>query len=203
MRSRSTSELSPRKLPLSIQSPCHGPPHTAIVLSMEAMVRIQSVLESWRTVRRDTAQAVRDLPGGDLSFRPKDDLMSFGEIARHILDVGHGLTGLLLAGEDNLAAPDYRRKIKEHFSTLPEGAGAAALAEELDRAVDQRIAELQSKDGEFFAGMMIRFDGQPVTRLEMLQFVKEHELTHRSQLFLYLRLRNVVPPTTRRKMAQK
>jgi uncharacterized damage-inducible protein DinB len=51
--------------------------------------------------------------------------------------------------------------------------------------------------------MMIRFDGQPVTRLEMLQFVKEHELTHRSQLFLYLRLRNVVPPTTRRKMAQK
>ena len=167
------------------------------------MVRVQSVLESWRAVRRDTAQAVRDLPGGDLSFRPKPELMSFGEIARHILDVGHGLTGLLLAGEDNLAAPDYPRKIKEHFSTLPEGASAAALAAELDRAVDQRIAALQSRNEEFFAGFITRFDRQQLTRLEMLQFVKEHELTHRSQLFLYLRLRDVVPPTTRRKLAQK
>jgi uncharacterized damage-inducible protein DinB len=40
-----------------------------------------------------------------------------------------------------------------------------------------------------------------VTRLEMLQFVKEHELTHRSQMFLYLRLKGVTPPTTRRRQA--
>jgi len=46
-------------------------------------------------------------------------------------------------------------------------------------------------------------DGQRVTRLEMLQFVKEHELSHRAQLFLYLRLKGLVPPTTRRRMAQK
>jgi len=41
-----------------------------------------------------------------------------------------------------------------------------------------------------------------VTRLEMLQFVKEHELTHRQQLFMYLRLKGTVPATTRRRMAQ-
>jgi hypothetical protein len=30
--------------------------------------------------------------------------------------------------------------------------------------------------------MIARFDGQQVTRLEMVQTIKEHELTHRSQL---------------------
>jgi uncharacterized damage-inducible protein DinB len=35
------------------------------------------------------------------------------------------------------------------------------------------------------------------------QFVKEHELTHRSQLFLYMRLKGLVPPTTRRRQAKQ
>jgi uncharacterized damage-inducible protein DinB len=50
---------------------------------------------------------------------------------------------------------------------------------------------------------MTRFDGQQVTRLEMLQFVKEHELTHRSQLFMYQRLKGIVPVTTRRRLAKQ
>jgi uncharacterized damage-inducible protein DinB len=37
----------------------------------------------------------------------------------------------------------------------------------------------------------------------MLQFVKEHELTHRAQLFMYLRLKGIVPATTRRRMAMQ
>ena len=32
--------------------------------------------------------------------------------------------------------------------------------------------------------------------------LKEHELTHRQQLFMYLRLNGVVPPTTRRRQAK-
>jgi uncharacterized damage-inducible protein DinB len=46
-------------------------------------------------------------------------------------------------------------------------------------------------------------DGQQVTRLEMIQTAKEHELTHRAQLFLYLRLKGIVPVTTRRRLAAK
>jgi uncharacterized damage-inducible protein DinB len=166
------------------------------------MVRIDTVLDSWQTVRRDSAQAVLDMPGGDLSFRPTPDLATFGEFARHILEAGHGLTGLLLDGEDNFATPEFREKIKRYATLAPE-AEASALAAELNRAVDERVAQLKAKSREWFAGEMTRFDGQRVTRLELIQFVKEHELTHRAQLFLYLRLKGVVPPTTRRKQAAK
>jgi len=34
------------------------------------MVRTEMVLESWKTVRQDTAQAVEDFPAVDLDFKP-------------------------------------------------------------------------------------------------------------------------------------
>jgi uncharacterized damage-inducible protein DinB len=37
----------------------------------------------------------------------------------------------------------------------------------------------------------------------MLQMVKEHELTHRSTMFLYLRMKGIVPATTRRRLAKQ
>jgi hypothetical protein len=37
----------------------------------------------------------------------------------------------------------------------------------------------------------------------MLQMIKEHELTHRATMFLYLRLKGIVPATTRRRLAKQ
>lgn len=37
-------------------------------------------------------------------------------------------------------------------------------------------------------------NGQRITRLQMLPTIQEHELTHRSRLFMYLRLKGIVPP---------
>ena len=169
---------------------------------MEPMVRLDAVLDSWKSIRQDTAQAVEDFPAGELDFKPAAELMTFREIARHILVAGHGLTGLLLEGEENLSGPQFREKMAK-FALLGPDAGAPELARELRAAMEQRVAELAAKAPEFYAGMVTRVDGMKVTRLEMLQFVKEHELTHRSQLFLYLRMKGIVPSTTRRRLAKQ
>ena len=167
------------------------------------MVRLENVLASWRTIRQDAAQAVEEFPAGDLDFKPTPDLDSFRQIAMHILNAGNGLSGLLLEGEENLTGPEFREKMKKHFSSLPADADGAALAAELRAAVELRIAELARQTPEWYAQIVTRVDGQKVTRLEMLQFVKEHELTHRSQLFMYLRLKGLVPVTTRRRLAMQ
>jgi uncharacterized damage-inducible protein DinB len=166
------------------------------------MVRVEQVLESWKATRADTAAAVEDFPAADFDFKPCGEVMTFGEIARHILVAGHGLTGLLLEGEEQLGGPQFREKMAR-FALLPAGAGAADLARELRAAVDQRAAELAAQTPEFYAGIITRVDGARVTRLEMLQFVKEHELTHRAQLFLYMRMKGMVPATTRRRLAKQ
>ena len=167
------------------------------------MVRVESVIESWKTVRNDTAQALEDFPADELDFRPAPDMMTFRDLARHILDAGHGLTGLLLSGVDNFAVPQFREMLKPHMTALPEKPDAATLAASLRSEVGKRAGELSAQPPEFWSHMITRFDGMQVTRLEMLQFVKEHELTHRSQMFMYLRLKGIVPPTTRRRLAAK
>jgi uncharacterized damage-inducible protein DinB len=167
------------------------------------MVRVQQVLDSWRTIREDTATAVEDMPAGELDFRPTPEVDAFRQIARHILDASDGLTGMLLAGEEDFTRSDFRERLKPHFRDLPADAGAAELSGALRQSVGQRTAQLAAQPPEFFDKIITRFDGQQVTRLEMVQTIKEHELTHRAQLFMYLRLKGMVPATTRRRLAKQ
>ncbi|MBI3472672.1 MAG: DinB family protein [Candidatus Solibacter usitatus] len=167
------------------------------------MVRPQTVIDSWKTVRQDTVQALEDFPAAELGFKPSPDLATFGEIARHILDAGHALTGMLLGGVEDMSGPQFREIIPKYAPQLPKDLDAATLAAELRASMDGLVPALAARDGEFYSHIITRFDGQQMTRLEMLQFVKEHELTHRQQLFMYLRLKGIVPATTRRRLAKQ
>jgi uncharacterized damage-inducible protein DinB len=149
----------------------------------------------------DGAAAVEDFPEAEMDFRPAPDVMTFREAARHILDAGDGLTGLMLAGEDNFATPEFRNRMKEHMRALPAEAGGQALAAAMRQSVEERTAAFTAQSAQYFEGMVTRFDGQRITRLEMLQMIKEHELTHRAHLFLCLRMKGIVPATTRRRLA--
>jgi uncharacterized damage-inducible protein DinB len=167
------------------------------------MIRKETVLDSWKTVRQDTAQAVEDFPAAELDFKPVADVMSFREIARHILDAGHALIGLVLDGVEDMATPQFRESLSKYITELPPTPDAAALAEALRQNLAQRTAQLAAQPAAFFDHIITRFDGQRITRLEMIQFTKEHELTHRAQMFMYLRLKNIVPATTRRRLAKQ
>lgn len=167
------------------------------------MVRLEHVLDSWKAVRQDTIAAVEEFPAGEFGFRPCPDVMTFGEIACHILQAGHALTGMLLSGEESFASPDFRAKLAPHLPDVPSDATPAQLAAALRDSIDARTAELAPRPADFFAHIVTRMDGQKVTRLEMIQMVKEHELTHRAHLFLYMRMKGLVPATTRRRMAQQ
>jgi len=166
------------------------------------MIRLESILDSWKGIREDTANAVVDFSAHDLNYKPAPDLMSFGEIARHILQASYAVTGMLLDGVDNLATPQFREMIGKYVAQLPATDDAGALARELRNQMNTRAAQFSAQPASFYEGEITRFDGQKVTRLELLQGVKEHELTHRQQLFMYLRLKGIVPPTTRRRQAK-
>ena len=163
------------------------------------MVRLDALLDSWKTVRQDTAQTVEDMPEAEMDFKPVPDVMTFREIARHILASSYALSGMLLDGVEKLD----RQELMKRFPPVPADAGAAVLASELRARFDERLPALAAQTPEFYAGVVTRFDGQQVTRMEMIQTIKEHELTHRAQLFLYLRLKGIVPVTTRRRQAAK
>ena len=165
-------------------------------------MRPETVLDTWKSVRQDTALAVEEFPADDFDFKPVSDIMSFRELANHILSAGHTLTGAMLDGIDNMSTPEFRGLFAKYGAQLPPRDTPAELAAVLRSSVDERCAQLESQPADFFSGIITRFDGQRVTRLEMLQMVKEHELTHRSQMFMYLRLKGLVPAPTRRRQSK-
>ena len=165
------------------------------------MIRVNYALDSWKTVRKDVVNAVKEFPAESFQEKLVEGVDSFGTIARHILNAGHAFPGLLMTGIENLQTPDFREKMKPHMYLLGEDTTSGQLVAALEESIEQRIAELTVQPDEFFATEITRFDGVRLTRLEMLQFVKEHELTHRSQLFMLLRIKGVVPPTTKRRLA--
>ena len=165
------------------------------------MVRLDFILDSWKGIRQDGITAVEEFPADEWDFRAAADVMTFGEIARHILQAGDGLSGMLLAGEGSFQGPEFRSKLETQFR--PVAPGAAGLAAALRQSIEERTAAAAGKPRDFWDGMVTRFDGMRVTRLEMLQTIKEHELTHRQQLFLYLRIKGIVPVTTRRRLARQ
>ena len=170
---------------------------------MDDMIRPETVLENWKAIREDSALAVEQMPAGKLDFKPQADMMGFREIAIHIIDTGRALTGLLLDNETDLSTPDFRQKLGKYVKPLPDDADAPAIAAAMRSSIAEQCEALAGKSSDFLAGFIIKWDGVKLTRLEMVQFVKEHELTHRTHLFMYLRMNGVVPPTTRRKMEKK
>ena len=171
--------------------------------TMGHMVRLEHVLDTWKAVRHDTVAAVEEFPADQFAYRPSADVMTFGEIAFHILNAGHGLTGLLLAGEETFTGPDFRERVTRHFPDVPPSVRPSELAAALRDSVEKRAAELAAQPAEFYAHEVTRMDGVRLTRLEFLQSIKEHELTHRAQLFAYMRLKGLVPSTTRRRQAKQ
>jgi hypothetical protein len=91
------------------------------------MIRLETVLDSWKTVRQDTAQGWKIFPAGEIAFKPLSDVTTFGEIARHILVAGYGITGMLLDGVENLATPQFRKDMQKYAAELALTPDAGAV----------------------------------------------------------------------------
>jgi uncharacterized damage-inducible protein DinB len=169
----------------------------------QLMIRLRTVLNSWEVVREDTAQAVSDFPESSMAETLFAGGMSFEETARHILEIGHGDTGALLDGVDNFAIPHIAEIRALYLMPLAVPASKADLSEALVESLRDRVAELGEQPETFWQEEVTRYDNQRVTRMEFVQYMKEHELTHRAQLFVFLRLKGIVPPTTRRREAAR
>jgi hypothetical protein len=148
---------------------------------MELMMRLEYLLVSLKTA----------------------DMMTFRELGEHCYAAGHGLLGMMLSGVDDFTTPDFRERLKEFIPPLAPECSQTDLAAALRQGMEQRVEELAKQPADFFDAIMTRFDGQRVTRMEMVQMVKEHEMTHRSQMFVYLRMQGIVPSTTRQRQARQ
>lgn len=158
----------------------------------------KQLVDSMRTVRKNTIQIAEDIPEKDYGYRPTPESRSTAEILVHIA---------------RLAQFDRVVHEQEHLSSL-EGFDFGAIikkseVEEMRPRSKREIVELLRTEGErwcewveslpetILAEQVRMPGGASKTRFEMLLGTKEHEMHHRAQLTVIERLLDIVPHLTR------
>jgi uncharacterized damage-inducible protein DinB len=158
---------------------------------MDALGRF---LSGWEKVRQNTLACAQDLPEEHYETAPFEGMWSFRKQVGHILNVEDVLIdGLEKRQFDpaKFAADSYRDKTKAELVAALEG----------NLLVHKKL--IASHPPSFWDEPRKSFDGSDKTAGELLQMLKEHEIAHCNQMYLYLRSKGVVPPTTRKRAEAK
>ena len=166
----------------------------------------KELAQSFRTVRKNTLEAARDIPQDKYGFRPTPDCRSVEKLLAHIAlsyrfqHRVHAVEKLSsMVGFDfpammsELGAKEAEPRTKSQVIAMLEDEGEI-WATFLDGVSDEFLAETVSFPSEF--------SQPPKSRFEMILSVKEHEMHHRGQVMLIQRMLGIVPHLTRERAAR-
>lgn len=133
-------------------------------------------------------RAAKKMPAELYSFKPADEVRSFGEVVAHVAD-GNRLICAMAVGD----------RITHEFNAIEKSvtgkdAIIAALEESADycRGVHERInARNATENVDFF--------GNEYPRIAMLFFNTSHAWEHYGNLVTYMRINDLVPPSSERR----
>lgn len=137
------------------------------------------------TIRGFVLRTAEKVPEDLYAFKPTPEVRSLGALLGHIADGNNLLCGMA-AGEK--AAPNRANEKKTTRADL-----VAALKASFDACDNVFEATTDAN-----AMAPVDFFGQKETRLGMLAFVNSHMWEHYGNLVTYMRLKNIVPPSSER-----
>lgn len=164
----------------------------------------KQLVESMRTVRKNTIQIAEDISETDYNYRPTPDSRSVRETLVHIASAsrldriiheeqhvssleGFDFGAALKKGE----AEEQRLRTKSDVITLLRARG------------DEWCQWVERLPESFLSEQVRQPGGALRTRFEMLVGSKEHEMHHRGQLMLMERLLGIVPHLTRNRQERQ
>ena len=164
----------------------------------------KELVESMRTVRKNTILIAEDIPDSQYGYRPTPDSRSVAETLVHIAMLGRAAH--FLHEED-------RRPSLEDFDfgvlisrsqTEEKRLRSKSEIIELLRAEGERAAQwVEGLPEDRLVEQVRQRGGGSQSRFEMLLGTKEHEMHHRGQLMVIERLLGIVPHLTRGRQAAR
>jgi uncharacterized damage-inducible protein DinB len=164
----------------------------------------KELLDSMRTVRKNTILIAEDIPEDKYGYRPAPESRSVAETLVHIAMLGRSA--------HFLHEEDRRPSLEDFdFGTLI----SRSQAEEKRPRSKREIVDLLRTEGErtaqWLAGLpetqlseqVRQRGGASQSRFEMLLGTKEHEMHHRGQLTVIERMLGIVPHLTRNRQAAR
>jgi uncharacterized damage-inducible protein DinB len=137
------------------------------------------------TIRSFVLRTAEKVPENLYAYKPTPEVRTLGAVIGHIADGNNFLCGMAGGAK---AAPNRENEKKTTRAEL-----VAALKASFD-ACDKVFAETTDAN----ATAAVDFFGQKQTRLGMLAFTNNHMWEHYGNLVTYMRLNNIVPPSSER-----
>jgi uncharacterized damage-inducible protein DinB len=159
---------------------------------------LEEALEAWEDVRRGLLEEAGVLPDEAWGWRPSDEARSVSELLRHVLESGLMAVGELAREDGDFTRRPFPELVAEHAAELPREMDPPQLRERLRLAFAEGAATLRARGELHMLQRIRRFDGLRGTRLAWFQHHVAHEMYHRGQLALYVRLLGKIPALTQR-----
>jgi uncharacterized damage-inducible protein DinB len=148
----------------------------------------QNPLTTWNKgaytkVQEILLSAAEKMPEGQYGFKPVDTVRSFGQIVGHIAGSQYAMCSIVL-GEKK---PDM--KIEQ---TKTSKADLIAALKDAFAYCDKAYDGLTDAS----ATQIVQLFGEDTPKLSVLTVNQMHNLEHYGNLVTYLRMKNIVPPTS-------
>ncbi|EPZ41874.1 DinB family protein [Alicyclobacillus acidoterrestris] len=139
------------------------------------MTKAQTFLQQLMAHRSVLPDVVATMKDKDLTFRPWDGAMTTADLVWHILSVSHGMASAAATGQF------------ERITDKPD----LATIEDVQRVIRERTDELRGLIDSITDEQLdatIELFGNQVPASAALQLLKDHEIHHKGQLFVYARI---------------
>ncbi|MDX1495179.1 MAG: DinB family protein [Longimicrobiales bacterium] len=162
---------------------------------------------SFRTVRKNTLLAARDIPEDQYDYSPAEGFMTVEKLLTHIA-ISYRFQHQVHAVEklSHMGDFDWMSLVRETEEDAAKSRSKAQVIELLEQTGVIWASFLEGLSDDFLAESVSfpeEFGGESKSRFEMILSVKEHEMHHRGQLMLIQRLLGIVPHLTREREARR
>lgn len=159
---------------------------------------LEEALEAWEDVRRGVLREAEEVPDDRYDFRPHEKARSVAELIGHVLESAEMMVGELTRPDGDFSRQPFSDHIREHAGELPEDPDPEELRELLQTRFADGAARFRAAGELTMLQFIRRFDGQRGTRLAWFHHGIAHEMYHRGQLAMYVRVMGRTPALTRR-----
>jgi uncharacterized damage-inducible protein DinB len=133
--------------------------------------------------KSDILGSVDKIPEDLWSFQPTKEVRTVGQLFAHVADGQYEFCGVALEGKP--VSKNIEKTAKTKAEIVPALNDAFAYCDSAYASLtDARAAE------------MVKFLGRNITRLGALDFNVAHNMEHYGNLVTYMRLKNIVPPSS-------
>ena len=136
-------------------------------------------------VKSNVLKSAEEMPESDYSFRPAPTVRTFGEVVAHVADGQYEFCSALMPNKE--ATPEIE-KTKKTKAEIVEALKTAFSY--CDKAYDAMT------DAE--AVQKVNFFGQPFAKATVLAYNVAHTDEHYGNLVTYLRMKGLVPPSSKK-----